>query len=220
MRSYKFLFIALCVLFIAATTHSQVQVSQEPYHKPVLVNNYIRLLDVWLQPNDTTAFHIHSTPSVFLHFSATKVSSQVKGDKWVSEISVPGKSWYRSFIGDTLIHRVCNRDTVPFHVTDIEILLSYKPEEPFNPLPFDILYENEKVIAYQVRASAIKGEVLQDRGPLVAEMVTGEMLYNNIPSNEKRVLKSGEYLYIGPGTYFSFTAAGTGDINLVLFELK
>jgi quercetin dioxygenase-like cupin family protein len=220
MRFYSILLLFFSALLSCLSVTAQVQVSKEPFHKPVIENKYIRLLDVWLQPKDTTQFHIHSTPSVFLYFTKTNTGGQVRSGNWTHETSVPGKTWYRSFIGDTLVHRVCNADSVPFHVTDVELLSSYKAGAAFIPLPFDILFENEKVIAYLVRGESLKGELITDRGPLVAELVEGELVYDNLPTNEKIKLKAGEYLYIAPGTHFNFFPSAKDHFNLVLFELK
>ena len=72
----------------------------------MIENKYIRLLDVWLQPGDTTGYHIHSTPSVFLHFTTTWTGSQIQGRDWVKSQSIAGYAWYTSYIPDSVIHRV------------------------------------------------------------------------------------------------------------------
>ena len=125
----------LIILFLqSAVATAQVQVRKEPRHKNVLENKYIRLLDVWMKPGDTSMLHIHSTPSLFLHFTNTAVCVQRKGDAWTKNKNTAGNASYTSFVNDTLIHRVSNCDTVPFHVTDIEILSSYKPTTSLKPL--------------------------------------------------------------------------------------
>ena len=114
----------IAILLCSFTLSAQVQVSKEPRHKNVLENKYIRLLDVKIQPGDTTLFHIHSIPSVFVNFTNTAVCSQIKGKEWEKGNNTEGNASYRSFVNDTLVHRVSNCDTVPFHVTDVEILSS------------------------------------------------------------------------------------------------
>ena len=160
-------------LFYSFTVIAQVPVREEPRHKPVIQNKYIRLLDVWIPPGDTSLFHIHSTPSLFLHFTDRNIASQIKGKDWVKEKTMAGKTWYRSFVNDTLVHRVSNVDILPFHVTDLEILSEYKPTKHLKPLPFKILYENEKALAYQLTAPAFNKNIINGRGPLIAELVTG-----------------------------------------------
>lgn len=212
------LFIAL--LHLTVTTSAQAQVSEEPFHRPVIRNKYFRLLNVWLKPGDTTQFHIHSTPSAFLHYTKAMTGSQVKGGAWIHEVSDPGKSWFRSFAGDTLIHRVCNADTVPFHVTDMEILSVYQPEKEYKTFPLEMLYQNDTIAAYRGDRSSLSGELITERGPLLIQLVEGELAYENLPTGEKRTLKTGEQLYIQPGTFFSLRPAGKGNINVFFFEIK
>ena len=207
----------LCFTAIVA----QVQVSEEPLHKPVLQNNYIRLLDVWLQPGDTTWFHIHSTPSVFLSFTNTALASEAEGEDWVNEQFVQGQAWYRSFTPDTLIHRVTNVDTVPLHVNDIELLSYYDTLTYRRKLYFPLLFENERVTAYSLTKKYYATGIVKDRGPIIAELVSGDLVYyTNTQTNLKTEIKAGEYLYIDPGSSFYFSFKGNQPVNLVLFEIK
>ena len=80
----KTLSFIVALLFYSFKVAAQVQVSKEPRHKKALENKYVRLLDVYIQPGDTSLFHIHSTPSVFLHFTTTVVCSQIKGKEWAT----------------------------------------------------------------------------------------------------------------------------------------
>ncbi|HNU12902.1 MAG TPA: hypothetical protein PKI55_00500 [Chitinophagaceae bacterium] len=208
----------LCYSFVLA---AQVQVSKEPRHKKTLENKYIRLLDVNIEPGDTSLFHIHSTPSVFVHFTTTVVCSQIKGKEWVTAKNTAGNAWYRSFVNDTLVHRVSNCDTVPFHVTDVELLSPYNPAKKLQPLPFIVLFENEKVIAYRLTAAAFNNQIIKGRGPMIAELVTGsEVKLHNKNGKELSRLRAGKYVYIKPGTAFYFSATGDAAINMVLFEIK
>jgi hypothetical protein len=211
--------IFLCpISFLSA----QVPVREEPRHKPVLQNKYFRLLDVWMPPKDTSLFHIHAIPSLFLQLSTTTIGTQIMGKEWVIEKFVTGKSWYRSFLNDTLIHRVANLDNTPLHVTDIEILSSYHNDvSEINPLPFPLLFENERSFAYQLTRREFKNQIISGCGPLIAQLASGEtVIYNDILENEKKEIKKGKYLYIPAGATFYFTAHGTKGINLVVFEIK
>lgn len=217
------LFVIVLTLLLSDALVAQVQVREEPRHHPVFQNKYIRLLDVWLQPGDTTMYHIHSTPSVFLILSYAITGWQIKGKDWVKVQDSVGKSWYRSFSPDTLIHRVANFDTVPFHVNDIEMLASYDPGnfEKKKKLPFTVLFENEKVITYQVMNLSNKKEIIRGRGPVVAELVKGDgIFYHDDITKQIKELKAGSFMYIDPGAAFYFTGAGKREMNLVLFEFK
>src|SRR4051812_10297786 len=117
---YRFLFLSI-LLMISLGVQAQVQVRNEPRHKNVFENKYFRVLDVNIPPHDTTLQHIHSTPSVILLFTNTITAQQLKGQDWVKGQSIAGTAIYRDFSKDTVIHKVSNWDTAPYHVTDIEL---------------------------------------------------------------------------------------------------
>lgn len=219
LRSIVIISLILCA-FLHVT--GQVQVREEPFHKPVLENEYFRLLDVWIQPGDTSLYHIHSTPSLFLYLSDTKVCVEEKGKDWISDVTKTGYSWYRSFDPDSLVHRVANCDTVPLNVIAVELLSTYHPEDAstLKPLPLTLLYENEKVFAYQLSEADLK-EHITTRGPMLAEVTTGQIIvFNNMHKKEGIKLTPGQYVYIEPGTTFYFTYNSVGDTGIVLFEIK
>ena len=162
------------LLLVVKFSFSQVPVREEPRHHVALQNQYMRLLDVRLPPGDTTFFHVHEIPSLFLVLSKTLTSSQVKGEEWVNGTftSEPGYSWYNGFTTGPLIHRVANIDTVPFHVMDIEILSNYNAH--LAQLPFDTIYTNEKAFAYRINfENKEEKKQIEDRGPIAAIVVSG-----------------------------------------------
>ncbi len=211
----------MILLFYSMQTIAQVQVSKEPLHKKVLENKYLRLLDVWIKPGDTTLYHIHSTPSLFLHFTNTVVCSQAKGEAWVKGKNKEGEADYVSFKNETWVHRVSNCDTIPFHVTDIELLSSYKSNTTLTPLPFPVLFNNERAVAYKLTQSSFNNQIISNRGPMVAQLVSGdEVMYYDAKKKKSTSIKTGKHLYVKPGSSFYFSAKGTEEINLVMFEIK
>ena len=221
----KYVIILLVITALLYTTKikAQIPVREEPRHHPVLQNKYIRLLDVWIPPGDTTLFHIHATPSLFIELSNGVIGSQIKGASWVNEKAIAGTTWYRSFIDDTLVHRVCNAGAKPFHVNDIEILSSYDSNNvsQLNPLPFLLLYENEKAFAYQINDTSFCNQVIKNRGPMIAEFISGNGVnFHDADSKKSIAIIADKYLYIEPGKSFYFSKDETGEINMVLFEIK
>jgi hypothetical protein len=217
---------ALVVLLISMIAFSgvkaQVQVRNEPRHTNVFENKYIRILDVNIKPHDTTQWHIHSTPSVFLLLSNTTVGIQIKGQSWVKSESTAGSASYRSFVNDTLIHRVSNFDTIPYHVNDIELLSAYNTKAFTRPLPFKVVFENEKAVAYRLTDSSVNKKIISNRGPMIAGLVTGDdIILHDVKNKTSVSLKAGSKCnYIAPGTSFYLSATGPKPIDLVLFEIK
>jgi hypothetical protein len=209
-------------LFFFTVIRAQVPVSQEPMHRPVFQNEYIRILDVLVPPHDTTQFHIHSIPSFFLTGSGNIISSQVKGRDWVKEQLLPGNSWYRSFSPDSLVHRVANLDSAPFHVFDIELLSSYDKSNitGIEPLPFPVLYENDKAIVYHLK-NIDKPAPVKTPLPIIAIVVKGEQVkFTDTITNQTKPLPAGQHLYIEPGTSFFLSAGEKKEIMVIFFQIK
>jgi hypothetical protein len=219
----KTILISSFIFYSTIMTAQVVTVSKEPRHHTILQNKFVRVLNVWLPPGDTTLFHIHATPSLFAILSNTYTGSQIMGEDWSDiNVSVAGTVWYRSFFQDTLVHRVANFDMIPFQANDIEILSSYnKNASSKKQLPYTLLFDNEKASAYQLRSAPIKNQIIKDRGPMIAILISGEALFYYATGSKQRTeIKTGKALYIEPGTAFYFAGEGSKEINMVLFEIK
>jgi hypothetical protein len=210
----------IVVIFLGLSgAAAQVQVSKEPHHKKVLENKYLRVLDVRIKPGDTTLFHIHSTPSLFVYFTTQDVCIQLKDKEWEKSKNTGGEASYRSFVNDTLIHRVSNCDTIPFHVMDIELVSPYKPETPKVTLPFTVLFNNDKAIAYRLTGKSFNNKIISNHGPMIAAVMAGdEIIYNDVNKRSSANIKTGNYFYIEPGNTFYLLA--NENANVLLFEIK
>jgi hypothetical protein len=212
--------LGLILLCLPAKMYAQVQVREEPRHKNILENKYIRVLDVRIAPGDTTLFHIHSTPSLFLLYTSTRVGSQLKDSAWEKGLNEAGEVSYNSFSPDIRVHRVSNIDTVPFHVNDIELLSSYQPVSGLKPLAYTGLLINERAFAYRITEPGNK-QVISGRGPIIATLVEGDDILFQEEGNKKTAsLKAGNILYFKPGSTFYFTPTTSRKFNMVLIEIK
>lgn len=215
------LFFVSILLMVCFGVQAQVQVRNEPRHKNVLENKYFRILDVNIPPGDTTLQHIHSTSSVILFFTNTITAQQIKGQGWTKSQSIAGSALYRDFAKDTMIHKVSNWDTVPYHVTDIELLSAYEPGSGRKPLPFTVLFDSDKAIAYRLTDSSINKQIIANRGPMVAGLVAGDEIILHETKHHKSInIKAGKETYIDPGISFYLATTSKKEINLVLFEIK
>jgi len=117
MRKYLLLISALCSTILVS---AQVLVRNEPRHHNVFENEFARILDVYLAPGDTTMYHVHNTPSVFIVYTNTNVGSQLIGQQSQKGANITGEISYDS-LKTPRTHRVWNEDTSWFHVMDIEL---------------------------------------------------------------------------------------------------
>jgi hypothetical protein len=220
MRKKYFIIAGVC---LSLCSSAQVAVRNEPRHHNVFENDYIRILDVFIPPHDTTQFHIHNTPSVFTTFTNTATSTQLLGKESASSRSVAGNSWYDS-LTTPRVHRVWNDDTSWFHVMDIEFVA---PKPHSNPAPLQSaamqLYFNEP-LANGYHLQLLPDNVVQlppsVAGYLLLSIGTATIEYKQNDYMQHRIMKSGHYLWIDAGRAFAITCAGDSAARFVLLQLK
>ena len=154
MRKYLLLIAALYSSILAS---AQVQVRNEPRHHNVFENKFARILDVYLAPGDTTLYHLHNTPSVFIIFTNTNVGSQLIGKQPQKGANITGEVSYDS-LNTPRTHRVWNEDTSWFHVMDIE-LTSTKQKKNIAVLQnsaLKLLFNEQQVNGYNIELNSSK----------------------------------------------------------------
>ena len=202
---------------------AQTAVRNEPRHHNVFENEYIRILDVFLPPHDTTEYHIHNTPSVFTTFTKTATGSQLINRQPVKDTSVAGYTWYDSLVTPR-IHRVWNEDSTWFHVMDIE-LTGIKPrsnEKPLQHPSLQLLFNERLANGYRLQ--------LQTGGNIqLPASTTGYLLiclgeavidYRVNDSGQHRIMRSGHYIWIESGKLFSTTTVKHIPVAFLLLQLK
>ena len=115
----------LSLILLSSITYgapAQLQVRNEPRHKNVFENKWIRVLDVKIKPGDTTLFHHHSTPSVIVILTNTKLGTQLQGGEPVISQTNIGSIGYAAYDEKPIVHHVWNDGASEFHVMDIELL--------------------------------------------------------------------------------------------------
>src|SRR5258708_987783 len=121
MKNLKLLILLILLFTLNKLTKAQIPVFEEPRHKVVLQNEYVRLLDVHVRPHDTTLYHRHSISSAIVFLSRNVTGSQVMGGEINIGQVIPGNTAFADFANKPVSHRVWNEDTSVYHVMDIEI---------------------------------------------------------------------------------------------------
>ncbi|MHA4806547.1 hypothetical protein ACX0G9_00500 [Flavitalea flava] len=219
-----------------------VAVSKEPRHHNVFENAWVRVLDVHIGPGDTSFFHKHETPSVFIVLSNVKTGSEVIIEEKKTNAPVTfGNIWFDGFYTQPRIHRVWNEDTSEFHVMDIELLnrrnklpVEINPDSPIKNTAFQLLFDELPVRGYLLNLQPRTHFSLQERtAPVLVVLLTDSpeenpprgdpgknILVNNILVNGKPFSKKGDYLFIPAKKKIEFINRGLSAGKLALFELK
>lgn len=214
----------LLLLFLFVDAEAQVLVHEEPRHKQVFQDSRIRILNVLIPPGDTSLYHIHQTPSVFIFLSNTEMGSQLKGEKATTGMNVDGRILYENLAPPHVrTHRVWNMDNHTMHVMDIELLFQ---ESGFVLAPLklpglELEIENSHMRAY--RRTLVNDQDFslgkQDRSLILVSLSDFNALVKQNRKTLRRTMKTGEFVTIQKGDSFSLKNAGDADSQFVLIEL-
>lgn len=219
----NFLFVILANLFVNMC-FTQVAVRNEPRHHNVFENDFVRVLDVFIPPGDTTQFHVHATPSLFIPFTTAKTASQIMGAQLLpGSNSLPGAAWYDSLVVSR-IHRVWNEDSTWYHVMDVE-LTGGKPRSNLQPIiepGFQLLYNKPLANIYKLTLQAMSTVELplSANGYLLISTADAAIDCHINGTIQHRVMKAGHYTWIQSTGVSTLTTQDNSPETLLLLQLK
>jgi hypothetical protein len=215
-------YLFIVILFANYSLKAQVQVRDEPRHHNVFENEFIRILDVHLGPNDTTLYHLHNTPSVFILLANVQVGSQLLGGQPEVGANLSGTITYDK-ISTPRTHKVWNADTAWFHVMDIELTGKNRTEQPVIKNDMLKLLFNEKEV------NGYKGVLSKDKqlqlpassiGYLFVSLETVAVNFKINNLTQHRLMQAGHYIWIEPGKACSISTNSQLPGEFVLLQIK
>lgn len=178
-----------------------------------------------LSPHDTTQYHIHSTPSVFICFTKTNTTSQLLGKAPGVGVSSAGSIWFENLNAPhTKIHRVWNNDTSMYHVMDIEIL-SGDSNAASNPLVLPHLQtvvDTPWVRAYKIELSKSEQVVVKEHLSSFILVAINEGMITMIKKGKEQDLavKPATFFWIHPSEQFTLVNKSASIMQFALVEIK
>ncbi|HLG39804.1 MAG TPA: hypothetical protein VI461_09055 [Chitinophagaceae bacterium] len=201
MRKLFVLFTASLVTFSLLAQERWVEVRNEERHHLVFENKYLRILDVFIGPRDTTKYHRHNTPSVFIQLSTTKVVAQLLGGQPVASTNFFTQSATFDSLIKERIHRVWNADTNWMHVMDVEITAK-NPKEKIRNLNYRQLvplFAEAMLNGYKLSLAANEkfSFPVGSAGYLLVSLGKNEISIESNGNSENYFMKAGHYSWIG-----------------------
>jgi hypothetical protein len=190
-------------------------------HHNAFENDIVRVLDVHLRPGDTSLFHKHETPSVFIVLTPARTGSEViMEEAKATALSKDASISFEGFYITPRVHRVWNEDTLEFHVMDIELLHKnqYENTSPIQQKGLNLIFDEKPVRGYRLILDAGGTMQLQRRTPFLVVGLTDatEALW----VNKKTFIKKGDYLFIPAGQSIQFINKGPQSHSFAVLELK
>jgi hypothetical protein len=214
MKLLPVFFVICCTWSVAQTI---VEVRDEPMHKPVFENQYIRLLNVVIPPGDTSLYHKHSLPSVFVFLEKTEIGMQDLGSAPSATTTTLGQTWFNGYERGTHIHRAWTTDRhVNLHAVDIEILKfnSADDDQVLNNPGLELVSEASPVRIYRLKIESGKTIKMKlNQNPLVIIPYTGPVKIG--PS----LLPRSSYKWWDKRTAV-FSSAGKEEVFCYLYEIR
>lgn len=215
-----------CLAFSSHAADTPVPVRDEPYHKVVFENEYVRMIDVQIPPGKTSLYHVHAVPSVIVYLTKSTNHSQTWGEQTTTpRHTSPGESRYAAYDEKPLTHRVTNLGSGLFRVWDIELLRPVSDREPcavVAQLNVEFRWEQKRVRAYNVRLDA--GGRCDFPAAACARLlvnISGELsAVSDTDARSKRELSAGGFIFLPAESRFQINNPGKEKAEGVLLELK
>ena len=166
LLNYRIFLLLLALTFKISFLQAQVPVHEEPRHHLVFQNTEVRMLNVLIPPGDTSQYHIHTTPSVFIFFTITTTGSQLQGKTASSGRSAAGNILFENLASPNIrVHRVWNADKDTFHVMDIELLFKDTGflQQPLSLPDLKLEIDTAWIRAYRLSLSKGSEFILKDK---------------------------------------------------------
>jgi hypothetical protein len=203
------------------TVSAQVPVRDEPRHKMMLENDYVRLIEVHIPVHDTTLTHIHATPSVIVFLSKSTIGTQIVGDKPVISEVNPGATSYAAYDEKPITHRVWNQGESLFHVMDIEL-----PKQNPNKDTSEIISQPGVKFQWQKKLVRVYNLDINEGVKLKLPKSNCAYLLIDISGkattsfNGKKLLKTGDFIFFPPQSNIEINNDDKQNASCVLLELK
>jgi hypothetical protein len=219
MQHTKYCLQFLLLFIFCSHISAQVPVIDEPRHKTVLLNDYIRLIDVHLKPGDTTLYHIHAAPSVVVFISKSLMGTQdMSGTGLPSGEVLPGQTLFRDYEKYPVTHRVYNSGNNVFHVMDIELVKKEPSADSCDPIQQANVATtiNEKLVrVYKLDLNTSQSlNINKSSCAHLFICISGEASVAN------KKIRTGEYIFFKPNTATVITNHQNENTTCVLLELK
>ncbi len=206
----------------ASSATAPVAVRNEPRHHKVFENEWLRVLDVHIAPGDTSLYHIHETPSVFIVLTNVRTGSDLIREGSITQAPVTyGNLWFDGFYRGPRIHRVWNSDTAEFHVMDVELLHKEpaQTDSAWSRAGLQPLFDERPVRAYRFKDKGHKHTELAARSsPVLIVGLSGDG--NGLTVNKQPFRKKGDYLFIPAGHTIVLDNKANTPAELAVFQLK
>ena len=206
----------------ANITTAQISVEQEPHHKILFENGYVRILDLNIAPDDTTLIHTHDAASVVVFLSGSIFGIHNVGEPPAETLVHPGEVIYRAYDERPIVHTVWNPGKSMFHCLVVELVNQHPAKDSSTIISLaglkfqwqlklvSLFYlEIQKGKQYDIPKSDLAYLLINYSG--IAIVDSGANMQS---------LKPGDFVFFLPQSKIKIEGMDKGSARCVLLELK
>ena len=225
----------LVLALLTASVAAQVPVSNEPHHRTVFQNADFRVLDVRVDPGDSTADHRHDHDIVTVSMNAGTPTRIITGGQTLNRPPRPlADATVAEYTGKPASHKVDNVGSAPYQLFAVENLRdarSWSATPPVSALATTLATDGRALRIYDVRLATPTSQTTHTHAvPTVAVLINGIVMSEGpdaqakvlapAPVGLKRLDSPGQWVLIPRGETHTVVRLGNVDARLMEIEVR
>ena len=225
----------LVLAVLTASVAAQVPVSNEPHHRTVFQNADFRVLDVRVDPGDSTADHRHDHDIVTVSMNAGTPTRIITGGQTQNRPPRPlADATVAEYTGKPASHKVDNVGSAPYQLFAVENLrdaTSWSATPPVSALATRLATDGRALRIYDVRLATPTSQTTHTHAvPTVAVLINGIVMSEGpdaqakalapAPVGLKRLDSPGQWVMIPRGETHTVVRLGNVDARLLEIEVR
>lgn len=225
----------LVLAVLTASVAAQVPVNNEPHHRTVFQNADFRVLDVRVDPGDSTADHRHDHDIVTVSMNAGTATRLTTGGQAQNRPPRPlADATVAEYTGKPSSHKVDNVGNAPYQLFAVENLRDAKawsPTPPVSALATTLATDGRALRIYDVRLATPTSQTTHTHAvPTVAVLINGIVMSEGpdaqakalapAPVGLKRLDSPGQWVLIPRGETHTVVRLGNVDARLMEIEVR
>jgi len=209
----------LFFMVLIPTVRAQIPVEQDPFHKIVFENKFVRVLALVISGSDTTTMHVHSAASVVVFMTKSSLAIQSPGEAAVVTHVDTGNMVYRPYDETPTTHKVWSPDGATMRCIVIEIRQNSTPRDgkPIAAPSANLLSNQTLANVYDLNMSqADMFSLTPSSCPYFLLNVSGPMEAS--VAGKKHFMNAGDFVFIPAQSQATLRASK--DNKSILIQLK
>ena len=224
--------LVVVLLSNAAWPQDIVPVHEEPRHQLVLEQGSVRVLDVQIPPGDTTLYHTHSSPILYVAIDSSPTDAQSLGGNWRGVDASAEPAWQpgevntnSSYARRPQTHRVRNVGSDLFRliaVTNGNTSPLSQDTQSQSQLPGALETETRWFRQSRLRLTAGSSSGWHESGRqiVVVQASQGEAELRRRDADAEVMNAAGSFVFVDQGGSYQVRNQGSDPVTLVVVEVR